>query len=329
MSNIISSPSPDSERETGGEVHRGGGPSHDPVNPPTIASQRKPWVAGLLSVLALGLGHLYAGRWQRALGVWVGARTAEFLLVFFMSIAPDSQILSIGGLGSLALTLAVAWDAMRCARRAGTTFVSQRYNRWYIYAALLAANVLLIQPQFGKLLNIRVELFRTPSTAMQPTLLPGDRFVATRLARGPLRQEVVLYRNRGLDLIKRVVGLPGDTLSMQAGILFVDGRAVSEPYAVRLTEDETESPDFRWQTRYLSSGKSAASYRPTQATWGPLVIPPGSYFVLGDNRDDSFDSRYSGFVLADSIRKRARVLYLSLDPDTKLPRWGRIGRSIQ
>jgi signal peptidase I len=299
------------------------------VNPTTVASQPKPWVAGLLSVLTLGLGHVYAGRWKRALGVWVGARATEFLLVFFMSIVPDSRILAIAGLGSLALTVAVAWDAIRCVRRAGTPFVPQRYNRWSIYAALLAVNVLVLQPQFGRLLNIRVELFRTPSTAMQPTLLPGDRFVATRLARGPLRQEVVVYRNRGLDLIKRVVGLPGDTLSMQAGTLFLDGRAVSEPYAVRLTQDETESPDFRWQTRYIPSRESAASYRPTQATWGPLVIPPGSYFVLGDNRDDSFDSRYSGFVLADSIRKRARVLYLSIDPDTKLPRWGRIGRSIQ
>jgi signal peptidase I len=299
------------------------------VNPATVASQRKPWVAGLLSILALGLGHLYAGRWRRALGVWVGARAVEFLLVFFMSIAPDSRILPIAGVGSLALTVAVAWDAMRCARRAGPAFISQSYNRWYVYIAVLALHALVLQPQFGKLLNIRIQLFKMPSTAMQPTLLPGDRFVATRLARAPLRQEVVVYRNHGLDLIKRVVGLPGDTLAMRAGTLFVDRRAVSEPYAVRLSQDETESPDFRWQTRYLASGESPARYRPTQATWGPLVVPPGAYFLLGDNRDDSFDSRYTGFVLADSVRKRARVLYFSLDPDTKLPRWGRIGRSIQ
>lgn len=299
------------------------------MNPATVASQRKPWVAGLLSVLELGLGHLYAGRWKRALGVWVGARATEFLLVFFMSIAPDSRILPIGGLGSLALTVAVAWDAIRCARRAGAVFIPQRYNRWYLYAAVFALNVLVLQPQFGKLLNIRVQLFKTPSTAMQPTLLPGDHFVATRLARGPLRQEVVVYRHQGLNLIKRVVGLPGDTLAMQAGTLLVDGRAVSEPYAVRLSQGESESPDFRWQSRYLASNESSAPYRPTQATWGPLVVPPGAYFVLGDNRDDSFDSRYSGFVLADSIRKRARVLYFSLDPDTKFPRWGRIGRPVR
>jgi signal peptidase I len=246
-----------------------------------------------------------------------------------MSIAPDSRILPIAGVGSLALTVAVAWDAIRCARRAGSAFIPQPYNRSYVYVGVLALNAIVLQPQFGKLLSLRLQPFKTTSTAMQPTLLPGDHFVATRLVRGPLRQEIVVYRNHGLDLIKRVVGVPGDTLSMQAGTLFVDGREISEPYAVRLSQDETESPDFRWQTRYLASDASAALYRPTQATWGPLVVPPGTYFVLGDNRDDSFDSRYSGFVLADSIRKRARVLYLSLDPDTKLPRWGRIGRSIQ
>jgi signal peptidase I len=299
------------------------------VNPATVASRPKPSVAGFLSVLALGLGHLYAGRWKRALGVWFGARATEFLLVVLMSIVPDSRILPIAGLGSLALTIAVAWDAIRCARRADTVFIPQRYNRWFVYAAAFALNLLVLQPQFGKLLGMRLQLFKVTSAAMQPTLLPGDRLVATRIARGPPRQEVVIYRNHGLDLIKRVVGLPGDTLAMQAGTLLVDGRTVSEPYAIRVSQDETESPDFLWQTRYLASGESPARYRPTQATWGPLVVPPGAYFVLGDNRDDSFDSRYSGFVPADSIRKRARVLYFSLDPDTKLPRWGRIGRSIQ
>lgn len=299
------------------------------VNSGPVASPRKVWVAGALSVLQLGLGHLYAGRWQRAVVVWVTARATMFGIVFLMSIAPASRILSIQFVGVVLLTAAVARDAIRCAREAGPAFTLRPYNRWYVYVAVLAVDAILLQPPFVRLLRTRLQAFKVSSTAMRPTLIPGDHFVATRLDRAPSRQEVVVYRNRGLDLVKRVEGVPGDTISMQAGTLFLNGKAVTEPYAVRQGHDENESPEFGWQTRYLTSSVSPAGYRPTQATWGPLVVPPGAYFVLGDNRDDSFDSRYSGFVLADSIRKRVRVLYFSLDPDTKLPRWGRIGRSIQ
>lgn len=266
---------------------------------------------------------------ERALGVWLGARATEYLLVYLMSIAPDAQILRIASAGALALTVVVAWDAIRCARRADAAFIPQSYNRWYVYTAVFALNLFVLQPQFGKLLNIRVQLFENVSPSMLPTVLPGDRLVTTRIVGEPTRLEVVVYSDNGLTLVKRIVGVPGDTLVMKAGGLFVDGREVSEPYAMRLSHDEREIPDFHWQTRYLTSGVSASLYRPTQATWGPLVVPRRAYFVLGDNRDESFDSRYTGFVPADSIRKRARVVYFSLDADTKLPRWGRIGRSIQ
>lgn len=299
------------------------------VNPGPVASPRKPWVAAVLSVLMLGLGHVYAGRWQRGLVVWVGARAAEFLIVALMSMAQAGSILDIGGLGIASLTAAVVIDAMNCAHQGGAAFILRDSNRWYVYVAIFVINATLLQPSFGKLLRTRVDAFRIPSTAMRPTLLPGDRFVATRLAGPPLRQEVVVYRHDGLTLVKRIVGMPGDTLAMEAGTLIVDGKALSEPYAIRLTHDENVSPDFRWQTRYLARGASREPYRPTQATWGPLVVPDGAYFILGDNRDDSYDSRYTGFILRDSIRMRVRVVYLSLDPDTKLPRWGRIGRSVR
>ena len=300
----------------------------DAVNQSPVVGPRKPWVAGVLSVLMLGLGHIYAGRGNRAVNIWVLTRLLLLGIVYLISIGPGSLILSLPLVWLFGVTGVVAWDAVQCVRRDAPAFVARWYNRWYAYVIIVCVDAFLLQPQYLKPIRARLDAFKIVSPSMRPGILPGDFFFATRLDRPPARGEIVVCHVRGENYVKRVVGVPGDTVSMQAGTLFVDGRAVAEPYAMRLSHDETQSPDFQWQARYLV-GNSAALYRPTQATWGPLVVPRRSYFVLGDNRDDSYDSRYTGFVVGDSIRMRPRALYFSLDPDTKLPRWGRIGRSIQ
>ncbi|HZD05956.1 MAG TPA: signal peptidase I, partial [Longimicrobiales bacterium] len=136
--------------------------------------------------------------------------------------------------------------------------------------------------------------------------------------------------------VKRVVGVPGDTLEMVDKVLLVNGRPSHEPYAryIDRKHDARHPAMEKWQSNYLIAG--TRDYHPSRDTWGPLVVPDHRYFVLGDNRDNSEDSRYWGFVDREAIRGRPWIVYYSFDPraESALPwltavRWSRIGGAIR
>jgi signal peptidase I len=127
--------------------------------------------------------------------------------------------------------------------------------------------------------------------------------------------------------IKRVVGLPGDTLGMRDGVLQVNGRAQHEDYLLRAERTPNHTGDeFSWQKDHLAGGvQQTSGYRPSRDTWGPIVVPEDAYFVLGDNRDNSADSRYWGFVRGELLFARPWRIHFSRDPKTGAVRWQRMG----
>ncbi len=200
--------------------------------------------------------------------------------------------------------------------------------------------------------TLLVEAFRIPSSSMERTLLVGDFLFVNKALYGaelplihthlpafrqPRRGDIVVFDSQtepGVKVVKRLVGLPGDTLQMKHAVLFRNGVAQVEPYVEHIDSlTDTSAPEMReWQVRYLLPGVDRATYRPTRDNWGPLVVPSGRYFVMGDNRDNSYDSRYWGFVDRQVIRGRPLFIYYSFDHDSwrALPfltaiRWSRIG----
>jgi signal peptidase I len=227
-----------------------------------------------------------------------------------------------------------------------------------------------------------VEAFRIPSGSMIPTLLVGDWLFVNKLVYGPhipfthaalpgyaapQRGDVVVFESpyqgdeaqRGADptptLVKRLVGLPGDTLYMRAGLLYVDGVPQRQGYAASTNfKGNPDATDdlFTWQRQYTlaNSRFGPAPAVPTHDNWGPLAIPPRHYMMLGDNRYCSKDSRYWGLVPRENLRGRPIFVYYSYrpapdddmgpnscDPDrSEKPapfltdvRWGRIGHVIR
>ena len=200
-----------------------------------------------------------------------------------------------------------------------------------------------------------VEAFKIPTGSMENTLLVGDFLLVNKAVYGaelpvlhaklpgfsaPRRSDVVVFlppHDPTKNYVKRLVGLPGDTLEMREKILFVNGQPQFEPYT-RHVDYFSEPADVRmmWQREYLVAGKrNWREYGSTRDSWGPIVVPDGKYFALGDNRDNSEDSRYWGFLDAGSIRGRPMFVYYSFNRNPLQPfswltdvRWSRIGESI-
>ena len=202
-----------------------------------------------------------------------------------------------------------------------------------------------------------IEAFQIPSGSMERTLLAGDFLFVNKAVYGapipgtharlpgfdsPRRGEVIVFaypRNPELSYVKRVIGAPGDTVEMRGGRVLVNDAPLAEPYVQRVDAGhDVYDAEFSWQRDYLVAASAAVRlhYRPTRDTWGPLVVPAGKYFVLGDNRDNSADSRYWGFVDAAAVKGRPLVVYFSYDREAHdaFPwlsdiRWSRLGSLVR
>jgi signal peptidase I len=215
----------------------------------------------------------------------------------------------------------------------------------FLRSLLVAVAIFLVLRTFV------IEAFRIPSGSMENTLLIGDflfvnkalygaeiPFTGVRLPkfRDPRRNDLVIFKSveePRLTVVKRLVGMPGDTLRMEDNRLIVNGSPAEEPFVIRTDPlRDHEDPKMRaWQSRYLTRDRDPAAYRPTLKNWGPIVVPADSFFVMGDNRDNSYDSRYWGFLGRNRIRGRPLIVYYSFDPNGMLPlpfltaiRWRRI-----
>jgi len=216
------------------------------------------------------------------------------------------------------------------------------------FRSLLVAVVL-----FLLLRSFVVQTFVITSGSMEDTLLVGDFLVVNRLAMGsripftgiripgysePHRGDVLVFDPPHTDefrLVKRLIGLPGDTLSMKDGDLYIDGVRQEEPYLKRTALEDQYDPWMEWQKNYLLPGVDPAGYHPTRDDWGPLVIPEDRYFMMGDNREQSLDSRYWGLLEGWRLEGRVSFIYFSYDRESYEPfpflteiRWGRFAHGI-
>ena len=193
---------------------------------------------------------------------------------------------------------------------------------------------------------------KVPSGSMKPTILEGDRVFVNKLAydlkvpfttlhlaewSAPQRGDIVVFYSPkdGMRLVKRTVGLPGDTVELRGDKLIINGETVAyKSIADELIPDVSVSD--REHSEYASEqlpGRThlvaAIPALPALRDFGPIQVPAGSYFMMGDNRDNSMDSRYFGAVNRGRILGRATAVVASLDPEHHWkPRWNRFFSSL-
>ena len=201
-------------------------------------------------------------------------------------------------------------------------FRSRRISRAHeLWGSLLVALLL-----FVILRTFCVQAFRIPSSSMEETLLIGDFIFISKVDYGarvpgtpwrlpgfrdPRPGDVIVFAypeaqgEREVDFIKRCVAVEGDTVELRENRLYVNRRPVEEPFVAL-----KDSP------------------YPPRSDWGPSVVPPDHLFMLGDNRNNSQDSRYWGFLEKGRVKGLAMVLYFSWDKDRRLPRLLRFFRPV-
>lgn len=193
------------------------------------------------------------------------------------------------------------------------------------------------------------EPFRIPSGSLKPTLLVGDFILVNKFDYGirlpiihkkifslnePQRGDIVVFREpptESRDLIKRVIGIPGDRVSYKDKVLYINGNKISQTFEKYDTDqDENVEP---WQVvqkeENLFNVKHDIYQIPNKRNDDfDVIVPEGKYFMMGDNRDDSADSRYWGFLPEENIIGKATHVWMSVDSIKHPVRWNRLGKKI-
>ncbi|OEU53135.1 MAG: signal peptidase I [Desulfobacterales bacterium S3730MH5] len=174
-----------------------------------------------------------------------------------------------------------------------------------------------------------VQAFKIPSGSMQPTLLIGDHILVNKFIYGiklpfsdsvlipikdPERGDIVVFEfpeDTKKDFIKRVIAVPGDTIEIRNKKVYINNLPIDDPYGA-----------------YPNPHSMRGAARPRD-NFGPVTVPPKSFFVMGDNRDHSYDSRFWGFVKQSAIKGKAFIIYWSWDTENTGVRWKRLGDIVR
>lgn len=304
---------------------------------------RSAWLALLLALVSTMLAMLYVGRWRRAL-----AYLAIYLLLFAAYLGGGFAGLPVFTLdlfytvAYVAITFAGMGDAWRIARGQRARFDGGWTSRWPVLLGLPAAVVIAILLARAFL----AEPYRIPAVSMEPTLLRGDFLLAWKWpyrnygtygvpitsdlqpdpAALPARGDIVLFRftgDPGIVYIKRVIGLPGDRVVIDRGVLTVNAQAASRrPTGKHLHDVEIHEETLDGRRYHILGGSTEGGVSVS------VAVPPGHYFVLGDNRDASNDSRHWGFVPQTHLVGRPLWIWWSVGEDGRVRR-ERLGMPVR
>jgi signal peptidase I len=165
------------------------------------------------------------------------------------------------------------------------------------------------------------QAFKIPTGSMEPNLLVGDHLIVNKMTFTSVhRGDVIVFKfpkEPDRDFIKRVIGLPGDKIELKRKTVYVNGQPLVEPYAHFLEAPRAEADPVSDDVRQ---------------DYGPVTVPSDQYFMMGDNRDNSEDSRYWGFLPKSYIKGKAEFMYFSLADDAAMLsgiRWERIGTIVR
>lgn len=267
---------------------------------------RSPWLAVVLSVCP-GLGQHYAGHIVRGIVLYVALIVISWLAaIAFMYVESKVSILFLAV--PFVATAWIVYDAWRCAVRQDRDYRLRWFNRFWIYAGVTLFLIVTVNPLLDRIIGGHVlRAFFVSTSAMQPAVLNHDLVLINKMTR-PRRGELALVDFSGghqpaqlsrimeEQLIRRVIAVAGDSVEVRDGVVWLNGVRQEEGYAV-----------------VPAPGRNFA----------PAEVPPGHYFVLGDNRAVGIDSCVLGFIEQERIGGRITKVFWSWNFDEGAIRWER------
>jgi signal peptidase I len=276
--------------------------------------KRRWWLAGLLSYILPGLGQVYNGQVLKGLffnfifTLWGGiVFTLTFYTVKQEMTGFKISLLFLALLVSFAAHLCVIIESIWTARKKDLEYLPKIYNKWYIYLAVVVITLMIDHSVATAVKENVIKPYQIVSGSMEPSLQAGDFILSNQIyfsTHNPERGDIILFKypvDEKTDFIKRIIGVPGDTIEIRNKQVWINSKKLEEPYV--------QHTDSTFLTQFES----------VRDSFGPFLVSPNCYFVMGDDRDTSLDSRHWGTVKRHQIKGKLSFIYFSLDGT--IPAW--------
>lgn len=226
------------------------------------------------------------------------------------------------------------WSKKRAEKQAPSKLIEYSRSFFPVFLIVLLLRSFLFEP------------FRIPSGSLEPTLLVGDFLAVNKFAYGlrlpvletkilpianPKKGEIAVFRwppQPSVDFIKRVIGVPGDHVVYHNKVLTINGQEMKQTFVEYTTDESSGRAVAKYQEDLNGVKHDIYRRADVEAVDIDVTVPEGNYFMMGDNRDDSADSRFWGFVPDSYLRGKAFLVWMSWNSNTYTVRWKRIGTII-
>lgn len=267
--------------------------------------------AFFLSIIMPGLGQMYNGQLLKGV-IYHFIGYSLFFILLVSTIRDSFQGMLVFLSCNILYYIFIFSDAIYVAIKRKYLDL-KKYNKWYAYTFMFILGMMLSYASDDVIKNrlLEIKAYNIPVGSMIPSLLIGDHvMVDLKNKTSPQKGDVIVFDfpdDNSKQFIKRVVGIGGDKIEIRNKKLYINNTPQKEPYIVH-RDKKTE--------------------RTHRDNYGPFTVPKDSFFVLGDNRDQSYDSRFWGVVKQAHIKGKALYIYFSFDEEELSIRWDRIGTAI-
>jgi len=279
-------------------------------------SKRKPFISFVLSILTPGLGQVYNAQLKKGIIIYSGFILLEFLIIPVFKLQLSFNGMMFWMAASFTIYIYAIVDSIFYTMQKKDNIIFP-YNKWLIYLLVIIFNM-SIHYIFSRSEYWGVKAYSIPTTAMEPTLLLDDYIIADLKCyndRNPNPGDLIIFQyplDPELDYIKRCVAVGGQTVEIIEKVVYINGERFPDSSYVKFIDPRIfgkEEGRYSFKT-YNNLG--------SRDNFGPFLVPEGHYFVMGDNRDNSADSRDWGAVPGKNLKGQVLFVYFSLDKSASL-----------